>query len=339
MPPQAPDTLPANFNAWDQAPDTLPANFNGFDSQSQAGLADHTIAEMGAHPQGVRQWLRDLESDLRYGGEQTAVGRALKSVGYQGAESLGSMEGTAGKTLVSPLTGLVHIATGYADVAKGKLGQGAGEIGSGFLETAEIPSMFIAPEASELAATAPRAAKSAIWFLPSNRAARAGKLFASVAEDAGSVPVELNNSGQAASRLLDWQAKINPGSVVNKYLQRITSPKKGPMTYSEARDWYSVLGNLSAEESSKLPDVVKRDLTTMVQGLKQDIGDAADQVGRAADYYKAMGDYHKAKKLSDWWEKYGPIVKKTAVGSAVTGAVGVPLARGGMRLYDLMSSK
>ena len=31
MPPQAPDTLPANFTAWDEAPDTLPANFSGFD--------------------------------------------------------------------------------------------------------------------------------------------------------------------------------------------------------------------------------------------------------------------------------------------------------------------
>lgn len=336
MPPRtaAPDTLPANFTGWDQAPDTLPANFSGFDDVKPNDAQQ--FPSISAKPTGVRQWLTDLESDLRYGGGQTVFGRAFQKMrggGVGGFSRLGPEGGDPGAVIGSVPTGLTFAAHGVAEAAHGNIKRGAGEFLSGIGEAAEIPSAFIAPEAGEVAAATPGAAKAAVWFLPSNRAARAGKLFASVAEDAGSVPVELKNSSESASRLLDWQGKINPGSVVNKYLQRITSPKKGPMTYSEARDWYSVLGNLSAEESSKLPDVVQRDLKTMVRGLKQDIGDSADQVGRAADYYKAMGEYAKAKSLGDWYEKYGPIIKKSLAGGAAA-SVG---ASGAYRLYDLMS--
>ncbi len=34
-----------------------------------------------------------------------------------------------------------------------------------------------------------------------------------------------------------------------------------------------------------------------MRGLKQDIGNAADQVGQAANYYQAMGQYARAQRL------------------------------------------
>jgi hypothetical protein len=118
----------------------------------QPPLADQAHAEMSAKPAGAKQWLTDLESDLRYGGEQTVVGRALKAAGYQGAESLGGMEGTAGKTLVSPLTGPVFAAHGVAEAASGHPLRGAGEVLSGIGETSQIPMAFAAPETAEAAA-------------------------------------------------------------------------------------------------------------------------------------------------------------------------------------------
>lgn len=202
------------------------------------------------------------------------------------------------------------------------------------MQAATIPSAFVAPEATEVAGNVARGIGGKV--LPSGMRESAGKLFTAISEDAGKVPVELTNSGEAASRLLDWQGKINPGSIVNKYLQRITSPSKGPLTYAEARDWYSVLGNLSAEEKTSLAPAVQRDLKMMVSGLKQDIGDAAGQVGRAADYYQAMGDYAKAARISDWLEKATPYLKALGLGAA--GAAGFRYGGQVLKLSELLGA-
>ena len=63
----------------------------------------------------------------------------------------------------------------------------------------------------------------------------------------------------------------------------------------------------------------------MVTGLKQDLGDAADQVGRAADYYKGLGDHAKGAKFQEWVDYAkdtlsGPIAKGVA-GAAGAGGV------------------
>ena len=55
----------------------------------------------------------------------------------------------------------------------------------------------------------------------------------------------------------------------------------------------------------------------MVTGLKQDLGDAADQVGRAADYYKGLGDHAKGAKFQEWVD----YAKETLAGRG--GAAGV----------------
>jgi hypothetical protein len=139
--------------------------------------------------------------------------------------------------------------------------------------------------------------------------------------------VQLDNAGDAALRLMDWQKKTQLGPTVNKFLNRITNPKAGPMTYEEGRDFYQLLGRLSVEETNKLAPPVRRDLVQMVAGLKQDIGNAADQVGKAADYYKGMGDYAKGAKLQEWYD----LAKKYAHsrGNTGAGAVGAGAAASG----------
>ena len=63
----------------------------------------------------------------------------------------------------------------------------------------------------------------------------------------------------------------------------------------------------------------------MVTGLKQDLGDAADQVGRAADYYKGSGDHAKGAKFQEWVdyakETLAGRVAKSAAGAAGVGGV------------------
>ena len=124
------------------------------------------------------------------------------------------------------------------------------------------------------------------------------KLFNSVAGDANQVPVSLDNASDGALRLMDWQQKTNLGPTINKFLNRITSPKLGPLTYEEARDYQSLLGNLSANEKMNLPPMVKSDVDSMLAGFKTDVGNAADQVGRGSDYYSAMNQYRQASPVA-----------------------------------------
>jgi hypothetical protein len=153
--------------------------------------------------------------------------------------------------------------------------------------------------------------------------ADAGKLFASVAKDANSVPVSLDNAGDAALKLMDWQKKTQLGPTLNKFLNRVTSPKQGPLTYEEGRDFYSLLSRMSADETSKLAGPVKYQVQQLAAGLKQDIGNAADHVGRAADYYRAMGDYAKASRLDDFYDTAKSTLIKAGLGALGAGGIGL----------------
>jgi len=156
-------------------------------------------------------------------------------------------------------------------------------------------------------ALAPRAAAEGIplaqklpflgkFIAPGERLAQAGEQFGQVMDVAKDTPVSLDNAQQGALKLMDWQRKTQLGPTVNKFLNRITSAKQGPLTYGEARDWYTVLGRLSSDEMSKLPPPVMRDLQGMVGSLKQDIGAAAEQAGQGPNYWEAMKQYATGKQ-------------------------------------------
>lgn len=181
---------------------------------------------------------------------------------------------------------------------------------------------FIAP-AAELPALAKQG-----WVafshnaLPSAMKEDAGALFQTIAKDANKVPVVLDNSQDAALRLMDWQKKTQLGPTLNKFLNRITNPKLGPMTYDEARDFQQLVSKMSAEETSKLAPTVQFQVKRLAAGLKADVGNAAGEVGRAADYYKAMGDYHKAAQLQEFYDlakKYMTRGALLAVGGGLAG--------------------
>lgn len=155
---------------------------------------------------------------------------------------------------------------------------------------------------------------------------QAGQLLQSVAGDANKIPVQLDNAQPAALRLMDWQGKTQLGPTINKFLNRITKPNSAPLTYAEGRDYYQLLGRLSADEASKLPPAVQRDLAQMVNGFKTDLGNAADVAGRGVDYYKGLKDYSTAMRLQGWYDfakkTLAPIVVKGAAGAVGAGAAG-----------------
>jgi hypothetical protein len=179
-------------------------------------------------------------------------------------------------------------------------------------------------------ATGARPLVTALDFNAQKQAA--GALLQSVAKDANKVPVQLENSQDAAVRLMDWQKKTNLGPTINKFLNRITSPSQGLLTYEDARDFYQLLGKLSVDETNKLAPSVRRDVTQLVVGLKQDIGNAAATVGKAADYYQGLGDYATAAKYQGWLDSAKDFLTKEG-GKAI--AKGVGAGAGGAAAYGL----
>jgi hypothetical protein len=234
-------------------------------------------------PSGIRPWLNSLEQDVRHGGTATAPGRLLKRMGATGTESGGV--GTAGETVASVPLGLIKTAQGVAETRDHPI-LGPVKAVSGLLQTATLPMAF---------AGGPVANK-AINAIPSKN--WAGKMFQSVMGDAANVPVTLQHSGNAALRVKELsEAGTSMPQAVGKLLQRVTNPSKGPLTYAEARDFYSNITRLSGEEVNRLNPIMKRQLGIVTEALKRDIGDAAAQVGRAGDYYAAMKDYARASQM------------------------------------------
>jgi hypothetical protein len=163
-------------------------------------------------------------------------------------------------------------------------------------------------------------AAKGIDLLPSTE--RAGQAFKAVKSVAGDVPVTIDAAQEPALRLMDWQKKTQLGPTINKFLNRVTNPKLGPLSYSEARDYYQLLGKLSAEETMKLAPAIRRDLTQMVIGLKDDIGSTAESVGLRPQYESAMKEYRNAKRIETGVEvlkKYGAKGAAAAVGGGLAG--------------------
>lgn len=222
-------------------------------------------------------------------------------------------------------------------VVGGTLGAGAGQVigkATGMSPGAtDVLSDTLGLAAGAGGAVGARPLVSALDFNARKQAA--GALLQSVAHDANKIPVQLDNSADAAVRLMDWQKKTNLGPTINKFLNRITNPNQGPLTYEDARDFYQLLGKMSVDETNKLAPSVRRDLTQMVVGLKQDIGSAADTVGRAADYYQGLGDYARAAKLQDWYN----YAKDTVPGPLIKGVAGAAGAGGVYSVWKWLTGK
>lgn len=131
-------------------------------------------------------------------------------------------------------------------------------------------------------------------------AERAGKTFQAVMGAAKSQPVDVNAAGQIALRVQELADRgASMPMVVRKFLNRITSPTAGPMTYDEARDFSSNISRLSANEYQRLSPVVARQVGELRVTLNRAVADAAQAAGKGADYADAMKEYAQAMKMRD----------------------------------------
>ena len=281
------------------------------------------------------QWAQNVQSDLKNGTDLTGVGSVLKAMGAHGLDSGNSQ--AVGDFMGSLPLGVAKMVQAGGEAGQGQIKQGAKDAIGGALQASTIPASFVAPEAGDATDAVMSGAGKvgdaiASKISPTAMKAQAAGLLQSVAHDANQVPVQLDNAGDAAMRLMDWQGKTQLGPTVNKFLNRITNPKAGPLTYEDARDFYQLLGRMSVNETTKLAPAVQRDLTQMVVGLKQDIGNAADTVGRASDYYQGLGDYATASKYQDMLNDAKDFMSKQVIQGI---AKGVGAGAGGTAAYGL----
>lgn len=157
--------------------------------------------------------------------------------------------------------------------------------------------------------------------------ARAGQKFQQVMQAVGDKPVDIARTGDAALRIS--QLAERGGSMpkaIRDFLRRATDPSKGDITYKEARDFYSNISRLSADEAKRLTPVVRKELGDLRVALDQALAKTAASGGQERVYRAAMREYRIASRTR---ELAGQLAKWGA------GAVGAGAAlKAGQALLD-----
>lgn len=151
--------------------------------------------------------------------------------------------------------------------------------------------------------------------------ARAGENFNQVMTAARQEPIDISGPGRVALRIQDLADRGAPmPQVVRKFLVRVTNPEKPDLTYEEARDFYSNISRLSANETQRLTPVVAAQVGKLRVALDLALEDTAARVGQAPAYRSAMTEYARAAKLRTAAEKTGDVMMKKVLPSGVAGA-------------------
>jgi hypothetical protein len=268
--------------------------------------ASAPVHELGPAPPVTTgsQWWGQALDDLRSGGSRTGIGRTLGMLqgrgdkGYSGLQSGASPE--QAEFMGSVPLGIARATKGVAETKEGSIGTGAKDVIAGLGQASTIPAAIEAGPAMNLARD----------VIPSKTVA--SMIFKDVSAATGKVPVSFNNSLNEimrAEQLADAGATM-PKAIGNlmKRIRNIASGAPGKaFDYDEARDFYSNITRLSAEEGSKMNPVMRGQIAKVAQAFNRDIAEAAARVGKEADYLYAMGQYAKAMKLRRgiaWTAKY-----------------------------------
>lgn len=154
---------------------------------------------------------------------------------------------------------------------------------------------------------------------------RAGGNIQAATQAAGAVPLNTEGVGQSGLRAMELQeAGGRMPRVVSMLMRRVTDPDQPDLTFAEARDYYSNLSRLSANEFGSLNPTMQRQVGAMRQALHEALTSAADTVGAGDQYASGMSEYAKAGRAGQYWDKnlkplLGSLAKDALKGSALAG--------------------
>jgi hypothetical protein len=277
-------------------------------------------------------WAENVSNDIKNGTDVTGVGTVLKRMGAHGVYN-GNSKDVGGFMASLPL-GLARVAKGTGEVAPGSKGsawQGTRDIVGGGLQAATMPLAVGSPVEAEAAASGAAKAASKIGEVADTagklipNAKRAGETMEQLRTAIGNHPVEITDDlSKAASRVQELADNGNTmPSAARKFLNRVTDPEKGHLTYSEARDFMTKFGNMTAEEQTKLAPVMKAQMQQLGGALRNAVEATAARAGKLEEFQNSMREYAAAKKLqavSDFIKQKGiSIAGKAALGAGAYG--------------------
>jgi hypothetical protein len=147
-------------------------------------------------------------------------------------------------------------------------------------------------------------------------AAKAGAAFEDVMGAAKHIPIDVAGPGDTALRIQKLaESGGSMPKVIRDFLRRATDPEKPPITYAEARDFYSNASRLSADEMQRLTPVLKRQVAMFTKSLNESLEGATEEVGKLSKYKGAMKEYRQAKRLEDLWQTAKEWAAKGALGA------------------------
>lgn len=175
--------------------------------------------------------------------------------------------------------------------------------------------------------------------LPSR--ARAGANFNAVRDVVGEHPVlmtdKLSNSVSDLKDLIDTGASTP--QVINKFVTRIADTDQPPLTYNEARNFYSNASKLSASEKMASNPQMKRAIGQFTSNLNSAISDTAEAGGKLQQFQDAMQEYAKASKWNERSAAVQEYLKEHAIKTAITGLGLGAAGEAGRELYNRVAGK
>lgn len=164
------------------------------------------------------------------------------------------------------------------------------------------------------------------------RASQAIQMFKQLAKIGPKSEVAVSAAAGPASEIMEEaSAGGSMPKVVRNFLSRMTDPGKPPLTYEEARRFYSNASRVSADENMRLTDTMKRLLGNFREGLHQDITANRAQFGAADQYRQAVAGFARAKQFEGGIESIKALSRKA--GEKAT--IGAGTVAGGAAGYEL----
>jgi hypothetical protein len=210
-----------------------------------------------------------------------------------------------------------------------------------YAQSMQLAAGFMAPGPTRTAASeAASQVKGAVTGSALKEAG--GQLFRTVDQAAANanLVIDANKPGQAALEILqNKQAGGQMTQGIRQFLERATAPGQQPITYQEARQFYSNLNNISMNEMGRLTPNSRRLPSNFVSALDDSLREATATIGQQDNYAQAMERYAKGAQRSELFsalkKKYAPALIKGAFGAAGAAGVGYPA----YSLWELLHQK
>jgi hypothetical protein len=158
---------------------------------------------------------------------------------------------------------------------------------------------------------------------------RAGKVFQELRATIGHHTVDIAEPGNVALEIQDLASRGGQmPKVVRDFIKRTTDPTLPPLTYAEARDFYSNASRISVDEAQRLAPQMRMQLTRFTKALGGSIQDTTDSAGRLDQYMNAMKEYASAKQLEAFKEHVKDIAIQTLKYGTPAGIAGYAVRKG-----------